>query len=193
MRLIKGIVAVCVTALVFGVPLLISASSYIGREMSIDDGGLVYKTGANFGRGYVGIGISNPTHNFVVSGNIAVHGTVLNCEYLYPALSGTWTLNLSSGNQQFVTINAGTTTITFSNTPSAAALYRVGVSYGAVNATVSWPSGTKFPRGESPSLSNDSVGNVDWFYLFYDGLASEGGTNSYFVIREYGSTRNNGI
>ncbi|NDC82169.1 hypothetical protein EB093_00685 [bacterium] len=160
-----------------------SDSYFGGGEMSINDG-LVYKRSLNansYGRGYVGIGLSNPTQNFVVNGSVLVSGNVLNSEHSYADVGsgGTLTLDLSAGNLQCVTIN-GTVSLQITNRPNAAALYRITIG-GLNNPSINFGQLIKFPESQIPILATSNC-----LYLFYDGATSENGSDTLYGIRELG-------
>lgn len=179
-----------------------AATSYVGDEMSIYDGLMVYKkVSGRDGSGFVGIGITNinsypsfTTPNLAVSGNVLVHGNFSSKEVLntVSATSGTVTIDWNQGNNQRVDFQgawSGAVNFAFTNpTGRAASILTLNLKYSNTSSTFttfSWPS-VKWPLGQAPILSTANLTNknhTDTIYFFY---YCEDGTNKYYGVRSYG-------
>jgi hypothetical protein len=67
--------------------------------------------------------------------------------------SGNVTVDWNNGNSQKVTI-IGSTTLSYSNAQSGG-MYALQINIGATGATVTWPTGTKWPDGVTATLSQN--------------------------------------
>jgi len=189
-----------VIGLISGVTLH-SATSYIGSDLSIADGALVYQPDRNRnGEGFVGIGLSNVnalvlggTPNMAVSGNLRVHGSfsVAEVAQVLSQTSGTITVDWRKSNNQRVDFAAawagGTATFAFTN-PNGTGIYTLQLRYTNTSSTFgafSWPSSVKWPLGEAPVLSTPNLttnDHTDTIYFFY-----EGGAAKYYGVRGFGN------
>lgn len=167
--------------------------SYVGDEMSISDGLMVYRkvTPNREGAGFVGIGMTDPqqyllpsTPNLGIAGSMRIHGSFSSGE----VFGTTGTIDWRKGNNQQIQIGSSVTTFAFTAPQGTAVLtlkirYNDGSTFGdftwgALPATVHWP------LGEKPimSTSNAEANRSDTVFFFYDA-----NRRVYYGVRSYGN------
>ena len=175
-----------------------AATSYVGDEMSISDGLMVYrKVTARDGSGFVGIGMTDPkeyllptTPNLGIVGSMRIHGSFSSGENYNNSNTVDW----RKGNNQRLDINgAGTQIINFLNPPQGSAILTLSLRYTAVanGSFFTWqtagvvqsPPGVIWPLGELPIMSSSLTGSdrIDTVFFFYDA-----NRRVYYGVRSYG-------
>ena len=172
-----------------------ATTSYVGDEMSISDGLLVYrKVTSREGAGFVGIGMTDPkeylisTPNLGIGGDMRIHGSFSSGVYKNSLNTVDW----SKGNNQRLDISGtGAKTITFSNPPEGTAILTLKLSYASdVTGAFTWsasPAAVHWPLGQSPILSTSNSGltggeHSDTVFFFYDA-----NRKVYYGVRSYGN------
>lgn len=126
------------------------------------------------GNDRVGVGTATPATKLDVNGTAQATAVQVPNYILSPQLydegteTGNFTLNLSNGPAQQVTINAaGPLVITLSN-PVTGGAYLIKIIQGATPGTVTWPANVLWGAAGAPVLSL-ATGDIDIINLFYDG------------------------
>lgn len=171
-----------------------AATSYVGDEMSISDGLMVYrKVTSRDGSGFVGIGMTEAreyllptTPNLGVAGSMGLHGAFSQGEIGLGVGSTSPAIDWRQGNNQQMRIDGNTPTFTFTAPQGTSILtlnlrYNNSASYGAFT----WPATVKWPLGEKPIMSTAGItanDHSDTVFFFYD--ANRG---VYYGVRGYGN------
>lgn len=188
-----GIMSIAFGCVVGVMDLTVDGSvSYVGDEMSISDGLMVYrKVNGRPGAGFVGIGMTDPqqyllpsTPNLGIAGSMRIHGSFSSGEVFGTTSAIDW----RKGNNQQIQIGADVTTFAFTAPQGTAVLtlkirYNDGSTFGdftwgASPATVIWP------LGEKPIMSGSLTGTdrSDTVFFFYDA-----NRRVYYGVRSYGN------
>jgi hypothetical protein len=168
-----------------------AATSYVGDEMSISDGLMVYrKVGSRDGSGFVGIGMTDPkeyllptTPNLGIAGDMRIHGSLSQGEIF--GVTPT-TIDWKKGNnQQFLAAQYQSEFI-FSP-PQGTSILTLNVRYNnsAGYLAFKWPSNVKWPLGEKPIMSTANItaaDHSDTIFFFYDA-----NRQVYYGVRSYGN------
>ena len=166
-----------------------SSVSYVGDEMSISDGLMVYrKVNGRPGAGFVGIGMTDPqqyllpsTPNLGIAGSMRIHGSFSSGE----VFGTTGAIDWRKGNNQQIQIGSGVTTFAFTAPQGTAVLtlkirYNDGITFG----DFTWDQLVNWPLGEKPimSTSNAEANRSDTVFFFYDA-----NRRVYYGVRSYGN------
>lgn len=172
-----------------------ATTSYMGSDLSISDGLLVYTPQASRdGDGYVGIGLSNvnayllsATPNLGIAGTVRIKGAVSNIENVIVTSSSTTVpVDWRNGNNQRVKFTAFVTPkFTFVPPNGTASLtlqinYPNGSSFSSTPG-FSWDDKVKWPGNASPTYSTTALSSgphFDIFYFFY-----EAGRGVYYGVK----------
>lgn len=175
-----------------------ATTSYMGSDLSISDGLLVYTPQptenaiSRDGHGYVGIGLSNvnayllsATPNLGIAGTVRIKGAVSNIENVIVTSNSPVEVDWRTGNNQRVNLTAAITpTFTFvpPNGTSSLTLqinYLPSTSYG--NITWQPADKVKWPNNSAPYLAISNSAAVPRFIIIH--FFYEAGRGVYYAMR----------
>lgn len=192
-----GIISIAFGCVVGVMGLTVDGSvSYVGDEMSISDGLMVYrKVNNRSGAGFVGIGMTDPpqyllpsTPNLGIVGSMRTHGSFSSGEVSGEVFGTTSAIDWRKGNNQQIQIGAGVTTFAFT-APQGTAVLTLKIRYndGSTFGDFTWgasPATVKWTLGEKPIMSGSLTGTdrSDTVFFFYDA-----NRRVYYGVRSYGN------
>lgn len=202
LKLKIGIMGVVIGVTLAGTLLRTDATtSYMGSDLSISDGLLVYipQPAPRDGQGYVGIGLSNvnayllaATPNLGIAGTVRIKGAVSNIENVNVTSNSAVEVDWRTGNNQRVNLTGGLSDLSFTfRTPNGTASLTLQINYSSEAYypwSFTWPDNVKWPGGNAPSYSTGATPwsrstprtgiHFDIFYFFY-----EAGRGVYYGVK----------
>jgi hypothetical protein len=159
----------------------IGATGTQGATGSIGVTGATGSSGVNGATGATGATGTVPDNatftTMTVTGEAAL-GIPVTTKAIPIISSGTLTLNLSTANLFYVTLNE-ITSVVFSNAPTSPKVFSFMLQFAANGNTyaVTWPVGVKWPNSTPPTITTTN-GKIDTFTF----ITHDGGTNWFGIV-----------